>query len=116
MDILGDGIEIDKSSRIEMNGAFRYELGNGDKSRILFKKGDVELAELIYNPTQGEKHRRDINIDNLISKTVPQKPDILLRLTKIEHESNLKLTYLFDTKYRIDGKDKHGRDVASRIC
>lgn len=102
---LGDGIEIDNSSRIEMNGAFRYELGKGDKSRILFKKGDVELAELIYNPTQGENDRRDINIDNLISRTVPQKPDIVLRLTKTEHENDLKLTYLFDAKYRIDGNE-----------
>lgn len=108
---LGDGIEIDNSSRIEMNGAFRYELGKGDHSKILFKKGDVELAELIYNPTQGENDRRGINIDNLISKTVPQKPDIVLRLTKTERENNLKLTYLFDAKYRIDGSDDNGVDT-----
>ncbi len=102
---LGDGIEIDNSSRIEMNGAFRFELGKGDRSRIIFKKGDVELAELIYNPTQGDNDRRDINIDNLISRTVPQKPDIVLRLTKTEHDTDLKLTYLFDAKYRIDGNE-----------
>lgn len=102
---LGEGIEIDNSSRIEMHGAFRHELGKGDHSRIVFKKGDVELAELIYNPTHGENDRRDINIDNLISRTVPQKPDIMLRLTKTEHENNLKLTYLFDAKYRIDGNE-----------
>lgn len=108
---LGDGIEIDNSSRIEMNGMFRYELGKGDKSRILFKKGEVELAELIYNPTQGDNDRRDINIDNLLSRTVPQKPDIVLRLTKTECEHNMKLTYLFDAKYRIDGKDANGVDT-----
>lgn len=108
---LGDGIEIDNSSRMELNGMFRYELGKGDRSRILFRKGDIELAELIYNPTQGQNDRRDINIDNLISKTVPQKPDIVLRLTKKEQAGNLKLTYLFDAKYRIDGKDRNAVDV-----
>lgn len=107
---LGDGIEIDNESRVEMNGIFGGELGKGDKSRILFRNGNVELAELIYNPTQGDNDHRDINIDNLVSRTVPQKPDIVLRLTKKEPESDLKLTYLFDAKYRIDGKDK-GVDV-----
>jgi len=107
---LGEGIEIDNESRVEMNGIFGGELGKGDKSRILFRSGDVELAELIYNPTQGDNDHRDINIDNLVSRTVPQKPDIVLRLTKKEPESDLKLTYLFDAKYRIDGKDK-GVDV-----
>lgn len=107
---LGDGIEIDNESRVEMNGIFGSELGKGDKSRILFRNGDVELAELIYNPTQGDNDHRDINIDNLVSRTVPQKPDIVLRLTKKEPESDLKLTYLFDAKYRIDGKVK-GIDV-----
>lgn len=107
---LGDGFEIDNESRVEMNGIFGRELGKGDKSRILFRNGDVELAELIYNPTQGDNDHRDINIDNLVSRTVPQKPDIVLRLTKKEPESDLKLTYLFDAKYRIDGKEK-GVDV-----
>lgn len=107
---LGDGIEIDNESRVEMNGIFGGELGKGDKSRILFRNGSVELAELIYNPTHGDNDHRDINIDNLVSRTVPQKPDIVLRLTKKEPESDLKLTYLFDAKYRIDGKEK-GVDV-----
>lgn len=108
---LGEGIEIDNSSRIELNGAFRFELGKGDKSRIIFKKNEVELAELIYNPVHGESDRRDINIDHLVTKTVPQKPDIVLRLTKNEHEHGIKLTYLFDAKYRIDGKDSNGVDT-----
>lgn len=108
---LGDGIEIDNSSRMELNGMFRFELGKGDRSRILFKKGDVELAELIYNPVQGKTDSREINIDNLVSRTVPQKPDIVLRLTKTERAQDLKLTYLFDAKYRIDGKDSNFVDV-----
>lgn len=108
---LGDGIEIDNSSRMELNGLFRYELGKGDRSRILFRKGDVELAELIYNPVQGKTDSREINIDNLVSRTVPQKPDIVLRLTKTEQEHDIKLTYLFDAKYRIDGKDNNAVDI-----
>lgn len=108
---LGDGIEIDNSSRMELNGLFRYELGKGDRSRILFKKRDIELAELIYNPVQGKTDSREINIDNLVSRTVPQKPDIVLRLTKTEQEHDIKLTYLFDAKYRIDGRDNNAVDV-----
>lgn len=108
---LGDGIEIDNSSRMELNGLFRYELCKGDRSRILFRKGDVELAELIYNPVQGKTDSCEINIENLVSRTVPQKPDIVLRLTKTEHGHDLKLTYLFDAKYRIDGKNINYVDV-----
>ncbi len=108
---LGEGIEIDNSSRTELNGLFRHELAKGDRSRILFRKEDVELAELIYNPTQDQDYRRGGNVDGLVSRTVPQKPDIVLRLSKTEREHDLKLTYLFDAKYRIDSKDSNDVDL-----
>ena len=94
--------EVDHRNRMEMNGIFTWELGKGEHSRILFRKDGVELAELVYNP----KHTGNDNIsmENLVAPTVPQKPDIVLQLTKDDLQEGMKMTYLFDAKYRIDGK------------
>lgn len=66
-----------------MNGLFTWELGKGEHSRILFKKDNVELAELVYNPKSTENETNATGIKELVVKTVPQKPDIILRLTKM---------------------------------
>ena len=94
--------EVDHRNRMEMNGTFTWELGKGEHSRILFRKDGVELAELVYNP----KHTGNDNIsmENMVAPTVPQKPDIVLQLTKDDLQEGMKMTYLFDAKYRIDGK------------
>ena len=103
--------DIDQRNRMEMNGLFTWDLGKGEHSRILFKKDGIELAELIYNPKSTEHENKSVGIKNLIVPTVPQKPDIVLQLTKSDLQEGMKLTYLFDAKYRIDGKDKNGVDV-----
>lgn len=102
--------DIDHRNRMEMNGLFTWELGKGEHSRILFKKNNVELAELVYNPKSTENDNSSTGIKELVTKTVPQKPDIVLRLTKNDLQEDMKLTYLFDAKYRIGGKVK-GVDV-----
>ena len=102
--------DIDHHNRMEMNGLFTWELGKGEHSRILFKKDNVELAELVYNPKSTENDNDSTGIKELVTKTVPQKPDIVLRLTKNDLQEGMKLTYLFDAKYRIGGKVK-GVDV-----
>ena len=102
--------DIDHRNRMEMNGLFTWELGKGEHSRILFKKDNVELAELVYNPKSTENDNDSTGIKELVTKTVPQKPDIVLRLTKDDLQESMKLTYLFDAKYRIGGKVK-GVDV-----
>ena len=102
--------DIDHRNRMEMNGLFTWELGKGEHSRILFKKDNVELAELVYNPKNTENDNNSTGIKELMTKTVPQKPDIVLRLTKNDLQIGMKLTYLFDAKYRIGGKIK-GVDV-----
>ena len=100
------GTEPEQQSRTEMSGLFTYSLGKGEHSKILFRQGDVTLAELIYNPRHGDKD--DIKgIGELESKTVPQKPDIVLQLTKNDLQQGMKLTYLFDAKYRVE---KEGTD------
>ena len=95
------GAEAEQHSRTEMSGLFSYSLGKGEHSKIIFKKDDVTLAELVYNPRHSDKD--DIKgIGELESKTVPQKPDIVLQLTKDDLQEGMKLTYLFDAKYRLE--------------
>ncbi len=95
------GAEAEQHSRTEMSGLFNYSLGKGEHSKIIFKKDDVTLAELVYNPRHSDKD--DVKgIGELESKTVPQKPDIVLQLTKDDLQEGMKLTYLFDAKYRLE--------------
>ena len=93
--------DIEHRNRMEMNGLFTWELGKGEHSRILFKKDNVELAELVYNPKNTERENSDMGMKDLVVRTVPQKPDIVLQLTKNDMQQGMKMTYLFDAKYRI---------------
>lgn len=93
--------DVDHRNRMEMNGVFTWELGKGEHSRILFKKDNVELAELVYNPKSTEHENSDMGMKDLVVRTVPQKPDIVLQLTKNDLQQGMKMTYLFDAKYRI---------------
>ena len=103
-ELLGTDVDVDHRNRMEMNGIFTWELGKGEHSRILFKKDDGELAELVYNPKHTDKENDTISMDRLVVPTVAQKPDIVLQLTKHDLQKNMKMTYLFDAKYRIDGR------------
>lgn len=102
--------DVEHRNRMELNGLFSWELGKGEQSRILYKKDGIELAELVYNPKHSQKDDDKIGIHNLEVRTVPQKPDIVLQLTKDDVEKGMKMTYLFDAKYRIDKKDGSGVD------
>lgn len=105
-----DDEDVEHRNRLKMNGIFSWELGKGEHSRILFRKDGVELAELVYNPKNADKENDNVGMKDLVVPTVPQKPDIVLQLTKNDLQQGMKMTYLFDAKYRIDGKDK-GVDV-----
>ena len=96
---------VEHRNRMEMNGIFSWELGKGEHSRILFRKDGIELAELVYNPKNADKENDNVGMKNLVVPTVPQKPDIVLQLTKNDLQQGMKMTYLFDAKYRIDGRD-----------
>ena len=97
--------DVEHHNRMEMNGIFSWELGKGEHSRILFRKDGIELAELVYNPKNADKENDNVGMKNLVVPTVPQKPDIVLQLTKNDLQQGMKMTYLFDAKYRIDGRD-----------
>ena len=105
-----DDEDVEHRNRMEMNGIFSWELGKGEHSRILFRKDGVELAELVYNPKNADTENDNVGMKDLVVPTVPQKPDIVLQLTKNDLQQGMKMTYLFDAKYRIDGIDK-GVDV-----
>lgn len=105
-----DDKDVEHRNRMELNGIFSWELGKGEHSRILFRKDGVELAELVYNPKNADKENDNVGMKDLVVPTVPQKPDIVLQLTKNDLQQGMKMTYLFDAKYRIEGKDK-GVDV-----
>lgn len=97
--------DVEHRNRMEMNGIFSWELGKGEHSRILFRKDGIELAKLVYNPKNADKENDNVGMKNLVVPTVPQKPDIVLQLTKNDLQQGMKMTYLFDAKYRIDGRD-----------
>ena len=101
-----DDEDVEHRNRMELNGIFSLELGKGEHSRILFRKDGVELAELVYNPKNADTENDNVGMKDLVVPTVPQKPDIVLQLTKNDLQQGMKMTYLFDAKYRIDGKDK----------
>ena len=103
--------DLEHRNRMEMSGVFTWELGKGEHSRILFKKDGVELAELVYNPKHTEWENGQTSIRDLVVPTVPQKPDIVLQLTKDDVRKGMKMTYLFDAKYRIEGKTARGVDT-----
>lgn len=96
--------DVEHRNRMEMNGVFTWEMGKGEHSRILFKKGNVVLAELVYNPKNTDLENDSVGIKDLVVPTVPQKPDIVLQLTKNDLQQGMKMTYLFDAKYRIEGR------------
>ena len=108
---LGIDVDVDHRNRMEMNGVFTWELGKGEHSRILFRKDGVELAELVYNPKHTNKENDSISMEHLVVPTVLQKPDIVLQLTKDDAEKGMKMTYLFDAKYRISDRTDEGVDT-----
>lgn len=100
-------IVAEHMSRQEMHGLFTRELATGQRSHIVFKEGDVTLAELYYNPRHDDHEVGIRGINNLQSLTVVQKPDIVLQLTKDDIQRGMNLTYLFDAKYRIAEDNGH---------
>ena len=114
-------IANDANGKVETNGLFDFELRREDYSHVIFKKDDVELAELIYNPaseSDGYGSKRLKGVENVESVTVPQRPDIVLQLRKMDIENGITLTYLFDAKYRladVSGVDAPPHDAINQM-
>lgn len=108
--ILGEGTTTSSSGK-ELTSGFIRQLLYGNKSEVTFKKGDIELATVSYN-AQVEKEDDDIisAIDDTMTYTTVQRPDIVLRLSK-KNDNDIVYTYLFDAKYRLNDKRIEGKDV-----
>lgn len=103
--------EVDVSFNYpSLHGKFVKNLQTGTKSRVVFRAADgTELAEVAYNPKAKEQGDHGIDENTRIVTGVTarahERPDIVLRLTKpVGGEKDFKLTYLFDAKYRIEGR------------
>lgn len=103
-ELLGDDVSEEPKNKA-VYGNFVYELARGRSSAILLRKQGVELAEVLYNSQLEENNNRQTGMEDAVSFTVPQRPDIILRLTKPDVNMGLKLTYLFDAKYRMDKRN-----------
>ena len=101
-ELFGDSVSVEHPSRPEMNGLFTRDLKWGEQSKIVFKQGDITLAELFYNPQHGDSVNGLKGIQGLRTYTVPQRPDIVLQLTKDDLQRGMQMTYLFDAKYRVE--------------
>lgn len=85
---------------------FTIQLRSGKCSRVSFKKDNGDLIELFH-----ELKYTDKLLDNTLSHTVSQEPDIVLRITKSDLKERLQFTYLFDAKYRLVSDDtENGKD------
>lgn len=78
---------------------------------VSFLKSDgVELASVSYNAVANKlSSRTESAIQDTDTFTTIQRPDIVLRLTK--DGTDMKYTYLFDAKYRINDTQIGGMDV-----
>ncbi len=107
-------IQVEHPRRPEMHGLFTRDLERGEQSKIVFKQGDITLAELFYNPQHGENVNGVRGIHGLRTCTVPQRPDIVLQLTKDDVQRGMHMTYLFDAKYRVE-IDSTGREFPRKM-
>ncbi len=93
-----------------------YRLFTGEKSKVVFRDGSgIELAEVSYNSSS--KATSADGIEGTVAPTTriapgsasAERPDIVLRLTKtFGGDDHYKVTYLFDAKYRIQGRYANG--------
>ena len=92
-------------------GDFILKLIQGQQSEIEFDTSEgVTLAAVCYNAeVEKEKQKSRSAIKGTDSLTTIQRPDIVLRLSK--EGDDIKYTYLFDAKYRIDDSRIGDMDV-----
>ena len=115
-ELLGENItQLQPSGAVKPD--FILKLEHGKESRVILKGGDVELAEVIYNAQLGRNGKGGMSGmgDTVGSLTVEQRPDIVLRLTKQDIATGLKMTYLFDAKYRLEDDQTPPDDAINQM-
>jgi len=107
--VLGQDI-LAKTSGKELSSGFVKQLAYGKKTDVHFKRNDIDLAILSYNP-QVEEEESSIKsaIDGTTSFTTIQRPDIVLRISKTDKD-DIVYTYVFDAKYRLAENKYQGKE------
>ncbi len=108
----------DDSAESPLSGNFVLELDKGMRSKVILKHDEVALAEVIYNAYLGDKDNSKGKSGlgpNVGVHTVPQRPDIVLRLTKADVEKGIEMTYLFDAKYRLENDGNPPEDTINQM-
>lgn len=103
--------ELGKEHRPMVNGKdvtadFIPQLVYGGSVSFINHDG-VELASVCYN-AEVERRLPQSAIRGTSTMTTIQRPDVVLRLSKLR-EGSMKYTYLFDAKYRIDDTSDRGK-------
>lgn len=105
------GVTPDRVSTVQVDGKFVFGFKRGVASRVQFIRDDGSLVDLYYNP-KFTREDEPSKIPDAISVTVPQQPDIILRITRNDLQQDYTLTYLFDAKYRLkSGKNDSEPDL-----
>ncbi len=118
LDDVGQFTESDNDAESPLSGDFVLELDKGLRSKVILKHDDVALAEVIYNAYLGDSDnsKEKSGLGAYVGvQTVPQKPDIVLRLTKADVEKGIEMTYLFDAKYRLEESGNPPEDTINQM-
>lgn len=111
-DILKDRA-VAVSSGKSLTTGFIRQLIYGNQSEVKFFEGQTELASVMYNAQTEEEFDFGTSPESAIKDTrtftTVQRPDIVLRLSKVN--DSIQYTYLFDAKYRIQDYRKNGVEV-----
>ena len=102
---------VKESAKKELEN-YVYRLFTGKDSQIVFKdESGLELAEISYNSSvkaniaDGLQDTVAPTADIAPESKSAERPDIVLRLTKSFGDNHqYKVTYLFDAKYRVQGR------------
>jgi len=105
-----------KKAKAHLNN-LAYNLFTGENSQLIFKDSSgVELAEIRYNSSSNANLKKQDDDMTVPTASIPpnpssERPDIVLRLSKaFGGDSQYKVTYLFDAKYRIQDTYSNGVD------
>lgn len=79
---------------------FIIEFRKGEKSRVAFVNDNGDLIEIYHDYQFSEKAGNAVR-----SFTVPQRPDIVVQITKNDLRDRYMFTYLYDAKYRLESDE-----------
>jgi len=95
-ELLGQGPEAVQLGEKEAN-VFNLQFAKGQQSIVTFKLNDGRRVDLYYEYNVSAKRSGEV-----VSYTLAQRPDIVLRITKNDLSDQYVFTYVYDAKYRLE--------------